>query len=334
MGVKLAIDLESSTTKIYRLGGGVLLSEPSVVALNAEGDGQIRAIGLDAKRIIGKTADNTRISFPIFEGEVVNEKMAVAMLSYFLKKIQFRPGIGGGSVLVNVPCGLDVAMLKKYERVMDRCGMGEIDFVESPVLCALGQNVPVNESNPCFVIDLGGGVTNIAALSLGGVIAGVSLNVGGNLLDSALIDYIAETFGLQVGLLTAERAKKQVGSLYRNDRLSAVVNGRDVATGKPRSLSLSAKDIHEPVKLFYDKIAEYAFSVIAKLPAEVAAEIRHAGIYLAGGGAEMTGLEDYFGRVFNMKINIPSEPAMSAMLGAGAALGNENLLKAIRLKQE
>ena len=225
-------------------------------------------------------------------------------------------------------------MLKKYERVMDRCGMGEIDFVESPVLCALGQNVPVNESNPCFVIDLGGGVTNIAALSLGGVIAGVSLNVGGNLLDSALIGYIAETFGLQVGLLTAERAKKQVGSLYRNDRLSAVVNGRDVATGKPRSLSLSAKDIHEPVKLFYDKIAEYAFSVIAKLPAEVAAEIRHAGIYLAGGGAEMTGLEDYFGRVFNMKINIPSEPAMSAMLGAGAALGNENLLKAIRLKQE
>lgn len=120
-----------------------------------------------------------------------------------------------------------------------------------------------------------------------------------------------------MGLLTAGTREKAGGKPLRNDRLSAVVNGRDVATGKPRSLSLSAKDIHEPVKLFYDKIAEYAFSVIAKLPAEVAAEIRHAGIYLAGGGAEMTGLEDYFGRVFNMKINIPSEPAMSAMLGAG-----------------
>lgn len=332
MGVKLAVDLGSATTKIYRLGGGVQLAEPSVVALSADADGQIRAIGTDAKRIIGKTADNTRISFPVFEGEVVNEKLATAMLSYFLKKIQFRPGIGGGSALVSVPCGMDVAMLKKYERVMDRCGIPEVDFVESPVLCALGQNVPINESNPCFVIDIGGGVTNIAALSLGGVIAGISINVGGNLLDSALIDYIAENFGLQVGLLTAERTKKQIGSLFQNDRLTAVVNGRDVDTGKPRSLSLTANDIYEPIKLFYDKIAEYAFAVIAKLPAEVAADIRHAGIYLAGGGAGIVGLEDYFGRVFNMRMNIPQEPEMSVMLGAGAALGNESLLHAIRLK--
>ena len=173
---------------------------------------------------------------------------------------------------------------------------------------------------------------NIAAVSLDGVIAGISVNFGSNKISTDIIDYVAEVYGLQIGLLTAERLKKEIASLAKNDGLSTVVNGRDVKTGTPRSISLKAKDIFEPVSKYFDKIIELSLNVLKKLPPEVSAEIRHAGIYVSGEVAAVYGLSDYFGENFGMKINVAEHPLMSIALGGGVAIGDIDLLKKISIE--
>ena len=330
--VNLAIDFGSAYTNIYMLGSGLVLSEPTVAAVSQDDKGEIKAIGLEAKKLIGKTAKNTKIVFPVFEGEIVNEKVAIATLSAFLDKIQARGKLGGCHAVFSVPCGVTAEMIDKYTYVAKKSGINKINFVETPILSALGQRIPLNDSCPCFVIEMGGGSTNIAAVSLDGVIAGISVNFGNNKISTDIIDYVAEVYGLQIGLLTAERLKKEISSLAINDILATVVNGRDVKTGTPKSISLRAKDIFEPVSKYYDKIVELSVSVLKKLPPEVSAEIRHAGIYVSGEASSVYGLADYYGKKFGMKVNIAEHPMMSVALGGGVALGDSDLLKKISIK--
>lgn len=332
MAVKAAIDIGTSCTRIYALGNGVVLDEPTVVALGINDESnKIKAIGSDAKRLIGKTAENTKVVFPVFEGEVVNEKLTAAMLDAYLKKIRYKQGFSSPITAVSVPCGAEIALVKKLSRVLTAAGVNDACFVEAPLAAAIGQNIALSEATPCFIIDIGGGVTNIAALSLDGIIAGVSVSLGGKNTDVWLIDYIADNYGLQIGLLTAERIKIQIGSLFENDTLSTVVNGRDLATGRPRSIVLRADDVTEPIARLYDKIFEIAGSVLSKLPPEVSAEIRRSGLYISGGGAEIVGLENYYRKKFNMNINVADEPRMCVILGLGAAVGNPDLLKKIKI---
>jgi len=269
--IKLAIDLGSSVTKIFKIGSGVVLAEPSCVAV-AAGSNTVKAIGEDAKRLIGKTAEFTTIVFPVFEADIVNEGMAAIMLSYFLKKVGISPSQAKRcEVLFGVPCGAQDELLDKYSRLADACRIGAVNFVEVPFLAAFGQNLSLSETNPSFIIDIGGGSTNIAAFSLDGVIAGISLNLGGGNIDSQIIDHVADSFNLKIGLLTSEKLKMTVASLYTNDKESMVINGRDITTGRPRSVAVSSADIYEPVKVFADKVVEYAGLILSKLPAEVSA---------------------------------------------------------------
>ena len=328
-GTKIALDMGTSDTKIYTAGGGIVLNEPTVVALDTAGGG-VKAIGAEAKKLIGKTAENTKTVFPVFEGEVVNEKLAAKMLSGFLDKAGYRQGYSSFAV-VSVPCGADAALLKKLKGALGGAGLDNAYFVETPIAAALGGGVPLSEYSPCFVIDMGGGVTDIAALSLDGIIAGVSVGLGGKNTDVALIDYIADKYNLQIGLQTAERVKMQIGSLYERDSLSAVVNGRDLSTGRPRSAVLRAEDVLEPVKKYYDKIFEIAGTVLSKLPPEVSAEIRHKGIYVSGGSAALAGLENYYKNKFNMNIIISENPAMCTVAGLGGLTGNPDLAEKLSL---
>lgn len=330
--LKIGIDLGSSNTKIYGVGSGVILYESSVVAVSTEyGKSEIKAIGSDAKKLIGKTAENTKIVFPVFEGEIVNEKMATEMLNRFLKKIKFKQSLSSPLCVVSVPCGADESLIKKVSKTVANTGLGVPCLVESPILSALGMGIPLNESNPCFVIDIGGGVTNISALSLDGIIAGISVSLGGRNIDTALIDYIADNYGLQIGLLTAERIKVQIGSLLEGDTLSTVINGRDLTTGRPRSIVLKAEDVAKPIKAFFDKIFELATKVLSKLPPEVSAEIRHAGVYITGGTASIVGLETYCKEKFKMNVNLAENNKISVALGMGAVLGNTELLKKVKI---
>ena len=328
---KLAIDFDSVNTNIYVLGGGLVLSEPTVAAVDINDGAEVKAVGDEARKLIGKTAKSTKIVFPVFEGEIVNEKVAIGLLNSYLKKLGIKNGFSGCHVIFPVPCGVTADILEKYKKVAKGCGVGKVYFSEAPLLSALGQRIPLNDSSPCFIIDMAGGTTNIAAVSLDGIIAGISVNFGANKISTDIMDYVAENYGLQIGLLSAEKLKKEIGSLALNDALATVVNGRDLKSGAPRSISIKAMDIKEPVSKYYDKIAELAISVLQKLPPEVSAEIRHAGIYVSGFASSVYGLEKYYGDKFGMKINVAEHGAMAVALGGGIAMGNSDLLKKVTL---
>ncbi len=327
--LKLAIDLGTSVTKIYRLGSGIVLAEATCVTVSKE-TGEIRAFGNDAKRLLGKTADQTEVCFPVYEGEIVSEKLAAALLGYFLKKAAGRTF--SVEALFCVPCGYKSESREKVYRVAKEAGISRVNFAESPFLSALGQDVPLSESNPVFAIDIGAGVTSVSAFSLDGTIAGLSMNVGGNNMDIHIIDHIADKFNLKIGSLTSEKLKNMVGSLIEGDNQSTIINGRDITTGKPRSVSVSSADIEFPVRVYIDKIVEYAELILQKLPAEVSAAVGRNGVYLSGGVSRLAGLPDYIARKLQMEAHISSDPQMSVVLGGGRAVGNANLLRRIRME--
>lgn len=328
--LKIAVDMGTSVTKIFRLGSGVVLCEPSCVAVDAP-TGTIKAIGTEAKRLVGKTAEYTKTVFPVYEGEIVDPKAAVAMLDEFLCKIGVKSGRYRAEVLFCVPCGASEKAKSAVYNVCDELGISRIDFVEAPYLSALGQNLPVSDSNPVFVMDIGAGTTNIAVISLDGIIAGLSVNVGGSNMDAHIIDTIAETFALKIGQQTSERLKNTVGSLEAGDERKTVIDGRDMATGRPRSVSVRSADIVFPVQAYIDKILEYAERLLQKLPAEVSAGICRSGVHLSGGVCNVAGVADYIGERLGMEAHTAEEPQMAIVLGGGAAIGNPSVLKKIKL---
>lgn len=333
--LKLAIDLGTSQTKIFRIGSsGIVLAEPTCVAINKE-NGQIKAVGEEAKLLLGRTAERTSVLFPVIEGEIVDAKSTVALLNEFLKKIGVTGSVRRHSeVLFSVPSGIPEKSVSAIYNVCDELGISRIHFVEAPYLSALGQDLPLGDSSPVFVMDIGGGTTNMGALSLDGVIAGLSVNVGGNNMDAHIVDHIAENFGLRIGLLTAERLKNAIGSLYEGDNQSAVIEGRDIASGRPASVVVGASDILFPIRVYVDKLVEYAGMLLRKLPAEVSATICHGGLHLSGGVARLTGLAEYIGEQLGMRACVADEAQLSVIMGAGRAIGNSFLLKKISLNAE
>ena len=329
----LSIDLGSSTTKIYQIGAGIVLSEPSVIAINETGKRRVKAIGADAKNMIGKTVDGTIVSSPIFEGRIADEVTSGLMIENFLNKVAIKKLGRRPSVLFAVPCGADNASIKRFEKVLNDCDVFSIHFVESPVLAAIGAGVHLTESNPCFIIDIGGGTTNMAAVSLGGVISGISVNIGGKSLDNMLIDFIESEFELKIGRLTAEKLKIQAGSLLERDQTSMVVNGRDMLSGKPRAITVTSRDIYPVVKAFFDKIFELSGMVMAKLPAEISADIRRAGVFFTGGSSKIIGLEEYFRFNMGIRANVCEEPEFAVSVGGGLVAGNEKLLARLRINR-
>ena len=326
--LKLAIDFGTAVTKIYKIGSGIVLSEPTCVTVQKD-TGEIRAFGTDAKRLLGKTAEVTDVVFPVYEGEIVDERLASALLEYFLRKVVRRTF--SVEALSCVPCACSLASREKYFSVARAAGLSRVTFAETPYLAVLGQDLPLSESNPVFAIDVGAGKTSCAAFSLDGIIAGLTMNVGGNNMDVHIIDHIADTFNLKIGSLSSEKLKNTVGSLIENDNQSTIINGRDITTGKPRSVSVSSADILFPIRIYVDKIIEYAELVLKKLPAEVSAVMCKNGICLAGGVTGIAGFSDYVAERLQMEAHTGSDAQMSVVLGGGRAIGNNALLKRIAL---
>ena len=324
--LKLAIDFGTSVTKIYKIGSGIVLAEATCVTVQKE-TGEIRAFGDEAKRLLGKTAEQTDVCFPVYEGEIVSERLAAALLGYFLGKISGRSF--SVEALFCVPCGCTRESREKYYRVAKSAGVSRVNFAETPFLSALGQDVPLSDSNPVFAMDVGAGKTSIAAFSLDGIIAGLTMNVGGNNMDIHVIDHVAETFNLKIGSLTSEKLKNTVGSLIERDGRSTIINGRDVTTGKPRSVAVSSEDVLFPVRVYVDKIVEYAEMILQKLPAEVSAAICKNGVVLSGGLCNLAGFADYIADKLQMETHVSGDPQMAIVLGGGRAVGNAALLRKI-----
>ena len=326
--IKLAIELGSSVTKIYRAdaGSGVVLAEPSCVAVSGV-NREIKAIGKDAKKLVGKTAEFTEIVFPVYEGEIVDMRLAEAMLKEFLSRIGIRPSVLKRSFTVfSVPCGASAKLREDYAALAEECGLKRLCFVEAPFLAALGADAVLSEANPVFCLDIGGGVTNAAVLSLDGIIAGLSMNVGGNNMDANIIDRIEACKGLHIGALTAERVKNEIGSLAVGARGATVVEGSLVSAMRPGSVSVQASEIEPCIRIYIDKILEYASLVLQKLPAEVAAAVNGNGVYLSGGVVKLSFVPEYIAKKLDMRIHVCDEPQFAVVTGGGAAVRDERIL--------
>ena len=326
----VCIDMGSSKTTIYRKDVGIVLREPSVVTLSRDEKRAIKEVGANAKKLVGRVSDNSEIVKPVFESLVEDEFSASGMIDVFLNKITLHKLSARPSVLMNVPCGIDSTGLRRFERVLKDADVTDYNLVESPILTALGLGIPLT-SSPSFIIDIGGGTTEIAAVSSDGIICGISVNMGGISIDRMLKYYIEEAFSLKIGDLTAEKVKLTIGSLLGDDELTMIVDGSDLYSGRPRAESMMGKDVLKPISAFFDKIFQIAGMVMAKLPAEVAADVRRSGVYISGGVSKMVGLEDYFYEKMGMRANIAENGEYTVALGGGILLSDDGMLERYKI---
>ena len=319
--IKLAIDMGSSMTKIYRAdtNSGIVLAEPSCVAV-VTGD-EIKAIGKEAKNLIGKTAEFTSIVYPVYEGEIVNMRLAEAMLKEFLSRIDVKASVlRKAQVLFSVPCGIPEKTLADYMALTEECGLHKVWFVEQPYLMALGAGAVLSDSDPIFCLDIGGGVSNAAVVSADGIIGGISMNVGGNNIDANIISRIASNSELLVGALTAEKIKNEICSLSASARGTMVAEGSSTKTCQPAAVSVQASDLTDCVRVYVDKVVEYAIEVLRTLPAEVAATVNRNGVLLSGGVMKIPYVPQYIGNKLGMRYRVCEEPQFSTVLGGGLLL--------------
>ena len=334
--IKLAIDLGSSMTKIYRAdaGNGIVLAEPSCVAVSGV-EREVKAVGKEAKKLVGKTAEFMNIVFPVYEGEIVDGRLAAVMLKEFLGKVGIKfSALKRSQVVFSVPCGAAQETLEDYALLAEECGLKKVAFVEVPYLAALGSDLVLSDANPVFCIDVGGGVTNVAVLSLGGIIAGLSMNVGGNNMDANIIDRLARAKGLNIGALSAERIKNEIGSLSPNARGTTIAEGSSTTTFRPSSVSVQAGEISDCIRVYIDKILEYASLVLNKLPAEVAAAVNKNGICLSGGIAKISYVPEYISKKLEMRAQVCDEPQFAVAVGGGVVARDVKLLARLSKKPE
>ncbi len=325
---KLAIDLGSSVTKIYRAdtSSGIVLAEPSCVAVAGQ-EKDVKAIGKEAKSLIGKTAEYTSIIYPVYEGEIVDMRLAAAMLREFLSRVGVKASaLSRAQILLSVPCGASERVLSDYMLLAEECGLKRVYFVEQPYLSAVGAGAILTDSDPVFCIDIGGGVTNVAVVSADGIIAGLSMNIGGNNMDSNVLERVAKVNKLRIGPLTAERIKNEIGSFSPAARGAIVAEGSSMETLRPAASSVQATEIADCLRVYIDKILEYAGAVLKKLPAEVAATMNRNGVFLSGGVMKIPYLPQYIGAKLEMRYHVCEEPQFATVLGGGAVVRDKELL--------
>lgn len=324
MPTTIAIDLGTSFTSIYKQGEGLVLREPTVVAVKNEG---MSFFGQEAKRLIGKTTDNISIIFPVFEGVIVDFNAATELIKYFLSKVVKKTFFPQHiKLLMTVPCGILPEEKKKYEEAAIKAGIREVLLLDLPIACGLGLNEPIDNYSPLFIVDIGGGKTDVAAITMTGIINGCTLSIGGNNVDTGIIDYIISEYKIKTGLLTAEKIKIQIGSLYPNDNTSMMINGREADTGKPVSMLLTSKNINAILEYYYGKILDVTESVIKSLPPEVSGDVKEKGIFLCGGASNVPGLDKFFYKKLLIPVKVVTEPMYSCILGAGKIISDSKLL--------
>ncbi|MCD8205667.1 MAG: rod shape-determining protein [Clostridia bacterium] len=325
--IRLAVDIGSKTTKIYKIGNGVVLSEATCVAVEKDSPAlKCVAFGNRARAIDGKAAARTEIINPVKEGDIDSPRLLSNLMRYFLEKIEIKASqCKRCDVLFVLPCGYTPELKAKYIELARAVGLGRVSFTALPDAAILGHSVKLTEERPVFCLDIGHAVTNIAALTLGGIISGATINLGSGNIDVHLISFVAENYGIKIGPITAERLKITIGNLLDGDEKLMVVEGTSVRDGAPASCALRAFNIKPVITLYTDKILEYAELVINKLPAEVSSEITAGGIYLSGGGAKIDGLKEYIEGRLSIPVRVSRDPVHSSVIGAGTIFSSDSL---------
>jgi rod shape-determining protein MreB len=314
------------------LGHGVVLYEPSIVAFsNDVKQKKIKAVGLQAIQMVGKSPVDTAVVNPISEGLIIDEDACVRMLKVFLKKLTpkeliFNPKF---KAILCVPMGLSSIERRCFESVCLKAGISEISLIESALASAIGLDLPVTNANCNLVVNCGGGKTDIAVVSMCKIVEGCSLNIGGNMLDLAIIDFILGKYNVRVGKQSAKKIKHDIVSLYQNDSSQTQILGADIKERTPVEATVNAEDLLDCIMPYFDKIVEGIKIVLSKCNPEVVADIKLVGLNLCGGLSQLPGIDEMLKKNLGLNINQVDNPSFVSISGAGKLIADKKLLKDI-----
>ena len=326
LGRDIAIDLGTANTLIYVRGQGVVLNEPSVVALDVS-DGKPVAVGHEAKRMMGRTPGHIRAVRPLKDGVIADFDVCEKMLRYFIQKVHSSRW-SKPRMLICVPSGITGVEQRAVQDAAEYAGARKpVHIIEEPMAAAIGADLAVHEPSGNMIVDIGGGTTEVAVISLGGIVTAQSLRIAGDELDEALLAYLKKEFSLAVGERTAEEIKIQMGSAWPfAQEITSEIRGRDLISGLPRTITLTSGQVREAVAEPVAAIVDAVRTTLDKTPPELAADIMYKGVTITGGGSLLHGIDRRLAHETGMPINIANDPLFSVVIGSGRALENIEML--------
>jgi len=324
---KLGIDLGTANTLVFLAGKGIVLNEPSVVAISQH-DNKILAVGLEAKEMIGKTPDDIIAYRPMRDGVIADYRVAEAMLSYYFTKALGRMSFFKPEVMVSVPAGVTSTERRAVIEAAIKAGAKNAYVVKEPILAAIGAGIPIQESQGHMIVDIGGGTTDVAVISLGGIVTCTSVKCAGNRIDAAIIDYVKKTFNLAIGDRTAEKIKTDIGSAVPVDEeLELIIKGRDYVTGLPRSATIKTNEIVKAIAKELREMIKAIKDVLQETPPELASDIIDNGIIMTGGSSQLRNLPELVYRRTGVKAKLAKDPLYCVARGTGVALTHLDVYK-------
>ncbi len=317
---KLGIDLGTANVLVYVPGRGVVLNEPSVVAVS-ETDNKILAVGLEAKDMIGKTPDNIIAYRPMKDGVIADYRVTEAMLRYYMGKALGKWNFVKPEVMISVPAGVSSTERRAVVEAAIKAGAKNAYVVKEPILAAIGAGISIHEAIGHMVVDIGGGTTDVAVISLGGIVASTSVKCAGNKIDAAIVDYVKKTYNLAIGEKTAEDIKIKVGSAVTvEDELSTMLKGRDFMTGLPRSIEIKTNEVVKAISKELRDMIKAIRDVLQETPPELASDIIDQGIIMTGGSSQLRNLTELVFRKTGVKASLAENPLFCVVNGTGIAL--------------
>ena len=336
MSSDMAIDLGTANTLVYVSGKGVVLNEPSVVAVtDIKGRKQVLAVGEEAKRMLGRTPGNITAIRPLKDGVIADFEIAEEMIKHFIRKVHRSKLASAPQVVICVPYGATAVERRAIQESAEAAGARNVFLVEEPMAAAIGANLPVTEPSGSMVIDIGGGTTEIAVISLGGIVYAQSVKIGGDRMDSDIIMYVRRSENLLIGERTAENIKKTIGSAImsvRGEGASMKIKGRDLSSGVPKEITITEKQIYEALKETVNDIANSVRTALEQTPPELSADIVDKGIMLTGGGGMLGNLDKMLRHRTGLPITVAEDAASCVVFGTGRCLEEMKTLKHIFLQ--
>lgn len=330
---KLGIDLGTANTLVFVPGKGVVLSEPSVVAVS-EQDNKILAIGLEAKEMVGRTPDNIVAYRPMRNGVIADYRVTEAMLRYFINKALGRWNIFKPEVLISVPAGVTSTERRAVIEAAMKAGAKRAYVVKEPILAAIGAGIPIEEARGHMVVDIGGGTTDVAVISLGGIVASNSVKCAGDKIDRAIADYVKKTFNLGVGDKTAERIKITIGSATPlEEELIMVIKGRDSISGLPRSVEIKTNEIAKALIKELKEVIKAIKDVLQETPPELAADIIEQGIIMTGGSSQLRNFPELVYKKTGVRTRLAKDAFYCVAKGTGVALDHLDTYKKVMVSK-
>ncbi len=317
---KIGIDLGTCNSLVFLKGKGIVLAEPTVVAVSVE-ENRVLAIGKEAKEMIGKTPDSIIAYRPLRDGVIADFRVTEAMLRYFFQKVQGPFSLFKPEVLIGIPAGATSTERRAVIDAALKAGAKEAFVAKEPVLSAIGAGIPINSSSGNMIVDIGGGTSEVAVISLGGIVTSSSTRVGGDKIDKAIENYIKEKYDLAIGEQTAERIKIQIGSaLPLSEEKKMEVRGRDLILGLPKTIEISSGEVCEAIQKELKEILQSIKNVLKETPPEISADIMEKGMVLAGGGALLRKIDEYITKHTGVPAQVAEEPSLCVVKGTGVVL--------------